>query len=51
MADKKTCTYEDCPKPKKARGLCSMHWSRWQKYGDPGTTKPIGRPAKMWWEK
>ena len=31
----KTCSVEDCEKRHVARGLCSMHWQRWQRHGDP----------------
>jgi hypothetical protein len=29
------CTIEECEKPILGRGWCSMHYARWQKYGDP----------------
>lgn len=25
----KTCDADDCDRPRRARGLCSMHWKRW----------------------
>lgn len=31
----KTCSIEDCEKPRKARGWCGAHWARWRKHGDP----------------
>lgn len=29
------CSVSECKKPVIARGLCSMHWARWRKHGDP----------------
>ncbi|GGN40520.1 hypothetical protein FHR83_007019 [Actinoplanes campanulatus] len=31
----KTCCIESCDKPSFTRGWCSMHYSRWQRHGDP----------------
>jgi len=31
----RTCTVEDCDRPHIARGFCTRHYRRWQKYGDP----------------
>lgn len=31
----KTCTFDGCDKPHAGRGLCSTHWARWRKHGDP----------------
>jgi hypothetical protein len=30
-----TCSIEDCERPVKSRGWCSVHYSRWYKMGDP----------------
>ncbi len=30
-----TCTIDGCESPLRARGWCSKHYGRWQKYGDP----------------
>ena len=29
------CTVEGCNSPRVGRGLCSKHWQRWRKSGDP----------------
>jgi hypothetical protein len=29
------CSIDDCDKPVKHRGWCSVHYKRWYKYGDP----------------
>lgn len=34
----KPCKLEGCEKPARGRGWCSMHYARWQKYGDPEVT-------------
>lgn len=31
----KICRIEGCNKPVKARGWCSMHYARWERWGDP----------------
>ena len=35
-----TCSIAGCEKPRKARGWCSAHWSRWQRHGDPAYQRP-----------
>ena len=30
-----TCTIEGCSSPHVARGLCSRHWQKWKRNGDP----------------
>lgn len=35
MAAKLICTIPDCSNPHGARGLCSMHYQRFRKHGDP----------------
>jgi transposase-like protein len=39
-ARRQTCSLGD-GKPAKGRGLCSMHYSRWKRHGDPLTVKVI----------
>jgi len=31
----KLCSIENCGRPVRARELCTTHWARWRKYGDP----------------
>ena len=35
MLTKRTCTIDDCTKPLNCRGMCSAHWTRWKRHGDP----------------
>lgn len=37
-ASGKACKLEGCESPARGRGWCSMHYSRWRKYGDPEIT-------------
>lgn len=41
MANRGVCSIESCGKPvlNKMRGWCSTHYQRWQKHGDPTTSK------------
>lgn len=32
---RKTCTVGVCTDPVKGHGMCSRHWQRWRKHGDP----------------
>lgn len=42
-----TCSVHDCSKPKKARGMCAMHYKRFSLYGDVnGKGTPKGEPKK-----
>ena len=38
------CKVDGCGNPRKARGWCGAHWSRWRKYGDP-----LGRGERTWY--
>ncbi len=29
------CSIEECSRPVRARGWCSLHWDRWSRHGDP----------------
>ena len=40
------CDIEGCEREELARGLCSKHYARWNKYGDPFYVKP--RKVSMW---
>jgi hypothetical protein len=37
----RVCLIAGCGKPHMARGWCPMHWSRWQRHGDPLTHSSI----------
>lgn len=32
-----TCTVDGCDRTAKARKLCSSHYTRWRRHGDPGS--------------
>jgi len=36
----RTCTVEGCGRKHTAKGYCMTHYSRWLKYGEPGTIEP-----------
>lgn len=36
------CRVDGCAKESRGRGLCSMHWTRWRKHGDPNIVKRSG---------
>ena len=46
------CEMPDCPKLHYARGFCSTHWHRWNRYGDPSVTKMptkgLPEAARFW---
>jgi hypothetical protein len=37
----RTCSVEGCNRPSRSRGLCTMHWYRWRRYGEPGGPEPL----------
>jgi hypothetical protein len=39
-----TCSIDDCPEPRVARGWCALHYASWIRLGDP--VAPVrGEPA------
>ncbi|MGC4378912.1 hypothetical protein WD019_18635 [Fictibacillus sp. Mic-4] len=34
----KRCVIDNCEKPAVGRGMCHMHYKRWQRHGDPFAT-------------
>lgn len=47
MADR-TCSVGECIRPPLKRGMCSMHYQRWRKSGDPGEAQPRNdRPLRQ----
>jgi len=40
-----TCAVDGCEKHAARRGMCSMHYYRWKKYGDPLVVCTQGPPA------
>lgn len=44
---KRTCSVEGCDKPLSRRGWCSMHYSRWQRYGDLEAVHKPGSPRSL----
>lgn len=43
-----TCSVDDCSLASKGRGMCSKHYQRWWKYGDPAETmRPRGRVCSI----
>lgn len=41
---KRTCSLPECSRPFVAKGLCTMHYQRQKKHGDPGITSSV-RPG------
>lgn len=41
----KLCSVADCLRQPKGRGLCSLHWKRWRRHGDPNVSKHAPRGA------
>lgn len=53
MAER-TCTVYGCERRHYAKGLCTMHYARWRKHGDPHRVdkpKMIGTPEERFWPK
>lgn len=42
MAER-TCTIDDCGRGASARGMCSIHYQRWRKHGDPRLVLKVHR--------
>ncbi|MFD4258233.1 HNH endonuclease signature motif containing protein [Streptomyces sp. NPDC058534] len=38
------CSIEGCDKPEQARRMCSMHYYRWRRTGDPGSAERLRAP-------
>lgn len=34
------CSVDTCERASRVRGMCSMHWNRWRKHGDPEIRSP-----------
>lgn len=43
--DPRKCKIDGCSYPKLAQGLCSMHYARWTKHGDPLAGGAFRKPA------
>jgi len=39
------CSVEGCKRPARGRGMCSMHYKRWQAHGDTTKAKPGRKPG------
>lgn len=42
------CSIVGCGKPHKNRGLCSMHYARWCRHGDPLACEVLPMPERFW---
>lgn len=50
--DDRTCSFPECTKAYLARGWCSQHYQRWQKYGTPFVQEQIqGDDWTRFWSK
>lgn len=46
------CSIAGCDRPARSRGWCPMHYSRWQRNGDPEVGRGLrGSPEKRFWAK
>jgi DNA-binding CsgD family transcriptional regulator len=43
-----TCRFDGCTNPPKARWLCSVHYRRWLRCGDPQGQVGLGIEARFW---
>jgi hypothetical protein len=46
MVDAKICKVDDCCNKAVARNLCTKHWSRWRRHGDPNVVTTEKLPEK-----
>lgn len=49
MKATQVCVVPECGRPRSSRGYCRMHYSRWQRHGDPLKVRTIalGRPCAV----
>lgn len=50
----RTCSIAGCDRKHNARGLCTAHYLKWMKYGDPLGSSKLGRPKNdidSFWKK
>jgi len=47
----RTCSVEGCVTPVRARGWCSAHYNRWQRYGDPTVVPRTKDDSERFWAK
>lgn len=46
------CSVDGCDAPRKCRGYCGTHYSRWYRHGDPLYTEVVyGSPEERFWAK
>lgn len=43
MPSRRLCSIDGCDGLHQARGLCSSHYNRWRKHGDPQAEQPVKR--------
>ncbi len=41
-----TCIIDGCEMPRRSRGWCIKHYTRWRTHGNPTTVKGAGRPPR-----
>lgn len=47
MVDKPNCLVDRCPRRAQIRGVCAMHYQRWQKTGDTYGVRGYGRISEV----